>query len=140
MTPAPPPPLPMLLLLLLSGTAPTLTAGPLPVIMMHGVGSTHTEMQTIQTLVETLHPGTVITSLHLFEGKVASLVPLKAQVHGVIERIRTIVGANATLYRDGWHMVCKSQGGLTCACRGGRTKGSSSRTTGCRCGSSRMTI
>ena len=116
MTRAPPPPLPMLLLLLLSGTAPTLTAGPLPVIMMHGVGSTHTEMQTIQTLVETLHPGTVITSLHLFEGKVASLVPLKAQVHGVIERIRTIVGANATLYRDGWHMVCKSQGGLTCRC------------------------
>jgi palmitoyl-protein thioesterase len=106
-----------LLLLAAAGSAfTTLVAGPLPVIMMHGVGSTHTEMQTIQMLVETLHPGTVATSLPLYEGKVASLVPLKAQVDGVIKRIRTIVAANATLYRDGWHMVCKSQGGLVCRC------------------------
>ena len=39
-----------------------------------------------------------------------------------------------------WRSIRCSRGGLTCACRGGRTKGSSSRTTGCRCGSSRMTI
>jgi len=109
--------LPLLLLLpLLLATLPAPAASPLPVIMMHGVSSTHTEMQTIKTLAESLHPGTVATSLPLYEGKVASLARLKDQVQGVIRRIRALVAANETLYRDGWHMVCKSQGGLTCRC------------------------
>ena len=46
----------------------------------------------------------------LYEGKVASLARLKDQVQGVIRRIRALVAANETLYRDGWHMVCKSNG------------------------------
>lgn len=87
-----------------------------PVIMMHGVGSDHGEMLTIKALAESLHPGTVATSLPLFEGKVASLVPLKLQVAGVVKRIRAMVRANESLYKDGWNMVCKSQGGLTCRC------------------------
>ena len=56
------------------------------------------------------------TSLALYEGKVASLTPLKQQVKGVIKQIRAMVAANETLYADGWNMVCKSQGGLTCRC------------------------
>jgi len=86
------------------------------VLMLHGVSSSASEMATLARLAESLHPGTVATSLPLFEGKVTSLVPLKLQVLGVARRIRQMVAANASLYGDGYHLVCKSQGGLICRC------------------------
>lgn len=41
-----------------------------PVIMMHGVGSGAYEMDTVKRVIEAGHPGTVATSLPLYEGKV----------------------------------------------------------------------
>ncbi|KAH8069397.1 palmitoyl-(protein) hydrolase [Aureococcus anophagefferens] len=65
----------------------------LPVFMMHGIGSGSGEMDTIRELAEAAHPGTA------------------AAVAGAV---RAAVAANATLYADGYHVVCKSQGGLIC--------------------------
>lgn len=73
------------------------TAGYKPVIMMHGVGSGATEMAEVQKLIESGHPGTVATSLPLYEGKVKALTPLKTQVTGVIKRIRQMVRTIATV-------------------------------------------
>ena len=88
-----------------------------PVIMMHGVGSDAGEMATIERLLNTSHPGTIVTSLPLFEGQPASWDHnLEKQVAGVIAAIRTLIAANPAAYKDGYHMVCKSQGALTCRC------------------------
>ena len=58
----------------------------------------------------------VATTLPLYENDASFLTPLKKQVAGVADAIRALVAANATLYGDGYHLVCKSQGGLICRC------------------------
>ena len=35
---------------------------------------------------------------------------------GVKDAIRKLVAADPALYADGYHLVCKSQGALTCRC------------------------
>lgn len=104
--------------LLLLGAAAPLAEGYLPVIMMHGVGSTGSEMLMLKHLAESLHPGTMATTLRLYEhnDNHDSLQPLNVQVKGVIKGVRGLVAANPTLYANGWHMVCKSQGALICRC------------------------
>ena len=88
-----------------------------PVIMMHGVGSGHTEMDTVARLLNESHPGTVATSLPLFENSPSAWDhSLQEQVDGVSAAIRALVSADPELYQDGYHMVCKSQGALTCRC------------------------
>lgn len=86
----------------------------LPVFMMHGVGSGAGEMANIATLAAAAHPGTVLTSLPLYEGLPAGLTDLNTQAAAVAAAIRAAVAANATLYEDGYHVVCKSQGALIC--------------------------
>ena len=103
------------LLLVLLLAAPALAFK--PVILMHGVGSGAGEMATIKSMLETEHKGTVVSNLALYEGSPGSWDhPLKTQVAGVTDAIRKIVAANASLYKDGYNLVCKSQGGLTCRC------------------------
>ena len=88
-----------------------------PVIMMHGVGDNHGEMATIARLLNETHPGTVATALPLYENSPASWDhSLQKQVDGVAAAIRKLVAGNPALYKDGYHMVCKSQGALTCRC------------------------
>ena len=88
-----------------------------PVIMMHGVGSGASEMQLIQTLLNSTHPGTIATSLPLYQGKPGSFdVDLNKQVEGVIAAIRKLVSDDPKAYANGYHLVCKSQGALTCRC------------------------
>lgn len=88
-----------------------------PVIMMHGVGSGASEMSTIARLLNTTHPGTIVTSLPLYQGQPGSWdVDLNTQVDGVIAAIRKLVAGDPTSYSDGYHLVCKSQGGLICRC------------------------
>jgi palmitoyl-protein thioesterase len=85
--------------------------------MMHGVGSDHHEMDTILRLLNASHAGTVATSLPLFGGKPGSWDhDLNTQVAGVADAIRALVAADPAAYRDGYHLVCKSQGALTCRC------------------------
>jgi palmitoyl-protein thioesterase len=103
---------PLLLLLL-----PLLSHAYKPVIMMHGVGSGAGEMSMIAALINTTHPGTIVTSLPLYEGKPASWDhDLNTQVEGVTTAIRKLVSDDPTSYSDGYHLVCKSQGGLICRC------------------------
>jgi len=100
-------------LLLLVGTVHSYK----PVIMMHGVGSGAGEMQLIADLLNVTHPGTIATSLPLYEGKPGSWdVNLNTQVDGITTAIRNLVAANPAAYKDGYHLVCKSQGALTCRC------------------------
>lgn len=88
-----------------------------PVIMMHGVGSDANEMAMIARLLNESHPGTVATSLPLYENSPAAWDhDLDTQVAGVTDAIRKLVAADPALYADGYHMVCKSQGALTCRC------------------------
>jgi palmitoyl-protein thioesterase len=110
-------PLLLLLLLLLLPPASSATVAYKPVIMMHGVGSDHHEMDTILRLLNASHAGTVATSLPLFGGKPGSWDhDLNTQVAGVADAIRALVAADPAAYRDGYHLVCKSQGALTCRC------------------------
>lgn len=99
----------MLLMLLLS----TVVAIK-PVIMMHGVNSDRHEMDTIADVIKLEHPGAVATSLPVFEKDSSFLHPLGKQVPGIIDSIRSLVAGNSTLYKDGYHFVCKSQGALLC--------------------------
>ena len=88
-----------------------------PVIMMHGVGSDAGEMSTIAALLNETHPGTIVTSLPLYEGKPASWDhDLNIQVKGVMNAIRKLVADDPIAYANGYHLVCKSQGGLICRC------------------------
>ena len=86
-----------------------------PVIMMHGVGSDHGEMNTIEKILLERDNTTLVTSLHLYEGQPASWdASLPKQVEGVINAVKSIVAENSEAYKDGYHFVCKSQGALTC--------------------------
>ena len=87
-----------------------------PVIMMHGVGSDRHEMDTLVRLIEARGGGAVATTLPLYENDASFLTPLPKQVDGVAAAIRALVAANASRYADGYHLVCKSQGGLICRC------------------------
>ena len=61
----------------------------------------------------------VATTLPLYENDASFLTPLKKQVAGVADAIRALVAANATLYGDGYHLVCEVTGrGLICRWRG----------------------
>ena len=89
----------------------------LPVIMMHGVGSDAGEMNEIAKMISQHHPNTTVTSLPLFENSPAAWDhPLQTQVDGVIDAIRKLVAGDPEGYKDGYHLVCKSQGALTCRC------------------------
>ena len=86
----------------------------LPVFMMHGIGSGASEMDTIKSMAEAAHPGTVLVSLPLYEGLPDGLTHLEEQVESVAGAIRGAIAANTSLYADGYHVVCKSQGALIC--------------------------
>lgn len=86
----------------------------LPVFMMHGIGSGSGEMDTIRELAEAAHPGTVLTSFQLYEDLPDGLTNLNDQAAAVAGAMRAAVAANATRYAEGYHVVCKSQGGLIC--------------------------
>ena len=112
---APNHPLQPLLLLLLLLLLTTSTIAFKPVIMMHGVGSSASEMATIQRLLLTRDNTTIVTSLPLFEGKPASWDhDLQTQIDGVTSYIRALVTKDPLSYQHGYHLVCKSQGALTC--------------------------
>ena len=111
-----------------------------PVIMMHGVGSGAGEMFTIRRLLNQTHRGTLATSLPLYENSPDAWDhDLQTQVHGVIDAwvfmsgwgqdmdlsffysnfslsIRKLIAADPEAYKDGYHLVCKSQGALICRC------------------------
>ena len=88
-----------------------------PVIMMHGVSATAQEMATIEEMIGVKYPGTLVTSLALFEGNPDSWDhDLEEQIQGVIDAIHKTVGANPRAYEDGYDLICKSQGGLICRC------------------------
>ena len=101
----------LLLLLLTSADAY------LPIIMMHGVGSDAGEMNEIAKIIAKNHPNTTVTSLPLFENSPSAWDhPLQTQVDGVIDAIRKLVADDPEGYENGYHLVCKSQGALTCRC------------------------
>ena len=85
------------------------------VIAMHGVGSDAGEMKRIGELIDKTHNGTIFTSLPLYENSPGSWdSPLNVQVEGVVKAIRDLINKNPEAYKDGYHLVCKSQGALTC--------------------------
>ena len=85
--------------------------------MMHGVGSDHHEMDAVARMLNATHPGTVVTSLALFGGNPGSWDhDLNEQVRGVVAAIRKLVARSPDVYANGYHLVCKSQGALTCRC------------------------
>ena len=95
--------------------ATTLSANALkPVILYHGLNSDATMMDTIASVIEADHPGTVATSLPLFEGAVGSVSPLQDQISGVAAAIRQLVANDTALYSKGYNLVCHSQGAAVC--------------------------
>jgi hypothetical protein len=55
-------------------------------------------------------------ALPVFEGNPESWASLNYQVEHIAATIEGIVSADPDTYADGYHLVCHSQGGLTCRC------------------------
>jgi len=62
------------------------------------------------------HPGTVATALAVFEDIPGSLPNLNYQVEHIAKDIEKIAADDPDTYKDGYHLVCHSQGALICRC------------------------
>lgn len=62
------------------------------------------------------HPGTNAQALKVFEGTPTSWVQLNYQVEHIASTINDIVSASPDDFKDGYHLVCHSQGALICRC------------------------
>jgi len=81
---------------------------------MHGVGSGADEMSTIERLLASRDNSTVVTNIPLFENRASWDHDLQTQLDGVTSYIRAVVAKSPSVYQNGYHLVCKSQGALTC--------------------------
>lgn len=90
------------------------TEGYKPIFMLHGISGHATDFTDAIKWVQKAHPGTEALSIKMYEGTPGSWVPLNKQVMDIAEFIRDTASSNTTLYGDGYHLVCHSQGGLIC--------------------------
>ena len=91
------------LLLLFAGLSATNAY--MPVILMHGIFSDAAHMDEIINLTQTIHPGTPILNVDLYED-LASLVNMWTQVEEVSKKVKPFMDEA----KDGVNMICFSQG------------------------------
>jgi palmitoyl-protein thioesterase len=84
-----------------------------PVFLFHGVTGSPASLVNVTTWLREADPARTLVNLDLFNG-VSSWAPLLVQVPAIAAAIRAEVARNETLYADGYHLVCHSQGGITC--------------------------
>jgi len=85
-----------------------------PVLCLHGVTSDYRGCDTMGRVVTEQHPNTTFEALK-FNGNVRSLKGLQKQLEALKPFVENIV-SNNPVYKDGFHLVCHSQGALLCRC------------------------
>jgi palmitoyl-protein thioesterase len=70
-------------------------------------------MNQLVSQIKSQHPGTPVYNLAVFNDA-ASFQAIPTQVASIEQSILAIVKANATVFKDGYHLLCHSQGGLIC--------------------------
>jgi len=87
-----------------------------PVLVLHGIsGDAAQYTNFVADLIEE-HPGTVAQALKVFEGNPESWIALNHQVESIADTIAEIIAADPDTYKDGYNLVCHSQGALICRC------------------------
>ena len=80
-----------------------------PVVLVHGIMDNAESMEGMKQFIVEAHPGTNVTLVNLFSD-LLSLTDMWDQVAGFGDTIRDVM-ANSP---DGIHLLCFSQGGLSC--------------------------
>jgi len=86
---------------------------PRPIFLMHGLGSNAAVYNQMATWIPTQVPGTKTYSIPLFEND-ASWTSLLKQVPEVQDYIRNIVSKDKESFKNGYDLVCHSQGAVIC--------------------------
>ncbi|GMH63888.1 hypothetical protein TrST_g9273 [Triparma strigata] len=101
---------------LIAGLLTTTASAYKPVLVLHGIdGDANQYTNFVADLIEE-HPGTNAQALKVFEGTPTSWVQLNYQVEHIASSINDIVSASPDEFKDGYHLVCHSQGALICRC------------------------
>jgi len=86
-----------------------------PVFLMHGINdNAKSEFTSMVRWIEAAHPGTSTFPIALYEDEPASWVALEIQLKTISRYIRKLVSENPSAMKNGYHLVCHSQGGLIC--------------------------
>eukprot|EP00731_Ephydatia_muelleri_P038704 Em0869g2a len=80
-----------------------------PVVVLHGILASDTAMEEFVQYIQTAHPGTQVLNVDAYND-LFSVLPMWNQMKGVQAKIQSFVDGAP----DGVHMICYSQGGLTC--------------------------
>jgi len=80
-----------------------------PVIIVHGVMSEADHLEDLKDMIETAHPGTNVTLIHLYPD-IESFTPLQRQAVYWKQKIEPLMKEAV----NGIHLICHSQGGLVC--------------------------
>ena len=76
-----------------------------PVIIVHGVMSEADHLEDLKDMIETAHPGTNVTLIHLYPD-IESFTPLQRQAVYWKQTIEPLMKEAVT----GIHLICHSQG------------------------------
>jgi len=87
-----------------------------PTYFMHGVNGHASDWDFMISVINTTNPGTWTHAFTEFSGEGKSWVALETQISDLQGVIREHIKENATLFSDGYNLVCHSQGGLLCRC------------------------
>jgi len=82
-----------------------------PAVFMHGLDGHATDWSTVQEAIQKAHPGQISEALAVDEGGESHKV-MATQVADVITAIKGLIANDPTSYKDGFHLVGHSQGGL----------------------------
>jgi palmitoyl-protein thioesterase len=89
------------------------TAELLPIFFMHGIGDNHGEFDGMRASISTIDPTVVMYSLPVCDDS-ASYANLWDQGQEVMDRMREQIQAHPDVYKNGYALLCHSQGALTC--------------------------
>ena len=85
----------------------------LPIFMMHGIDDNHKAFDSMQTWIKAIDPSVNTTSFPICDDS-ASFTNLWDQGDQIIEHIQSAVRDSPEVYKDGYTLLCHSQGALTC--------------------------
>ena len=86
----------------------------LPILIMHGIQSDAAFFEKM--IADFDERGQFAYAFPIYEGTPDSWMPLNSQVDELAHTIRGIVKGDPYKYRNGYHLLCHSQGALICRC------------------------
>jgi len=85
----------------------------LPIILMHGIDDNHREFDSMLGWIRAIDPNVTLYSVPICDDT-ASYTNLWTQGDEIIGKIREQISASPTVYKNGYTLLCHSQGALTC--------------------------